>query len=52
MRRLLIGAIASALLAAPAAPRASLQQTSDAGYRTARVPLLLGTNADEGTLFQ
>jgi peptide-methionine (S)-S-oxide reductase len=35
MRRLLIAAIAWALLAAPAALRASLQQTSDAGYRTA-----------------
>jgi peptide-methionine (S)-S-oxide reductase len=35
MRRLLIGAIAWALLAAPAAPRASLQPTSGVGYRTA-----------------
>jgi peptide-methionine (S)-S-oxide reductase len=35
MRRLLIGAIAWALLTAPAAIRASLQQTSGEGYRTA-----------------
>ena len=35
MSRLLIGAVAWVLLAAPAAPRASLQQTSDPGHRTA-----------------
>jgi peptide-methionine (S)-S-oxide reductase len=35
MRRLLIGTIAWVLLAAPAAPRASLQQTSGVGDRTA-----------------
>jgi peptide-methionine (S)-S-oxide reductase len=35
MRRLLIGAIAWALLAAPAGMRASLQPTSGEGYRTA-----------------